>query len=54
MLTTTDDPREIQGCYELGCNCYVTKPIEFDHFTAALKQLGLFLLIMQVPTVPKA
>jgi CheY-like chemotaxis protein len=54
MLTTTDDPREIQGCYELGCNCYVTKPIEFDQFTAALKQLGLFLLIMQVPAVTKA
>jgi len=53
MLTTTDDPREIQGCYELGCNCYVTKPVEFDQFTNALKQLGLFLLIMQVPSVPK-
>ncbi len=53
MLTTTDDPREVQGCYDLGCNCYVTKPIEFDQFAAALKRLGLFLLIMQVPTVPK-
>jgi CheY-like chemotaxis protein len=54
MLTTTDDPREIQGCYELGCNCYITKPVEFEQFTTALKQLGLFLLIMQVPCVPQS
>ncbi len=49
MLTTTDDPQEIQKCYELGCNCYITKPVIFDHFTAALRQLGFFLMIMQVP-----
>ncbi len=49
MLTTTDDPREVQNCYQLGCNCYVTKPIEFGQFTSVLKQLGLFLLIVQVP-----
>jgi CheY-like chemotaxis protein len=53
MLTTTDDPREVQGCYELGCNCYVTKPVVFEQFAAALKQLGLFLLIMQVPQAPR-
>jgi CheY-like chemotaxis protein len=49
MLTTTDDPREVQNCYQLGCNCYVTKPIEFEQFTSVLKQLGLFLLIVKVP-----
>jgi CheY-like chemotaxis protein len=54
MLTTTDDPREIQGCYELGCNNYITKPVEFGQFTTALRQLGLFLLIMQFPCMPKA
>jgi CheY-like chemotaxis protein len=54
MLTTTDDPREIQGCYELGCNCYITKPVDFDQFAAALRHLGMFLLIMQVPGVPQS
>lgn len=49
MLTTTDDPREIQSCYQLGCNSYVTKPIEFEQFTNVLRQLGLFLLIVKVP-----
>ena len=51
MLTTTDDPREVQTCYELGCNCYITKPIEFEQFTAVLRNLGLFLMIVQVPAV---
>jgi CheY-like chemotaxis protein len=53
MLTTTDDPGEIQNCYQLGCNCYVTKPVEFEQFTGALKNLGFFLMIMKVPKVDK-
>src|SRR5687768_17393185 len=28
MLTTTDDPREVRRCYELGCSSYVTKPVD--------------------------
>lgn len=49
MLTTTDDPREVSRCYELGCNSYVTKPVEFSAFASALKKLGLFLSVMRVP-----
>lgn len=48
MLTTTDDPREIKLCYDLGCNNYLTKPVEFDKFTEVLKRLGLFLMIIKV------
>jgi CheY-like chemotaxis protein len=54
MLTTTDDPREIEECYLLGCNCYVTKPVEFDAFTETLNRLGLFIMIMRVAEVPEA
>ena len=49
MLTTTDDPREIQYCYELGCSSYVTKPVAYEQFAEAMKRLGLFLSIVQVP-----
>jgi CheY-like chemotaxis protein len=49
VLTTTDDPREIQRCYELGCSCYVTKPVEYVRFVEAIRKLGLFLSIVQVP-----
>lgn len=49
MLTTTDDPREIQNCYALGCSCYVTKPVDYQQFSEMLKRLGLFLMVMQAP-----
>jgi DNA-binding NarL/FixJ family response regulator len=49
MLTTTDDPREIQRCYELGCSVYVTKPVAYEEFVEAIKRLGLFLAIVRVP-----
>jgi CheY-like chemotaxis protein len=49
VLTTTDDRMEIQRCYDLGCNVYITKPVEYEGFTAAIRQLGLFLTVMQVP-----
>jgi CheY-like chemotaxis protein len=53
MLTTTDDPREINRCHELGCNCYITKPIEYDSFIGKIRSLGLFLMITENPSVQK-
>lgn len=52
MLTTTDDPREIEHCYDLGCSVYVTKPVEYERFSEAIRQLGLFLQFVQVPVEP--
>ena len=49
MLTTTDDPREVQKCYELGCSVYITKPVAYDEVIEAIKRLGLFLSIVKVP-----
>ena len=54
MLTTTDDPREIQRCYELGCSVYVTKPVDYRGFVEAIKRLGLFLQVVRVPENGKA
>jgi CheY-like chemotaxis protein len=51
MLTTTDDPREIAKCHEMGCSSYITKPIDYDKFVYAIRQLGLFLLIVEVPNL---
>ena len=48
MLTTTDDPREVEKCYQLGCNVYITKPIEFIKFAEILQRLGLFLQIIKI------
>ncbi len=49
MLTTTDDPREIERCYQLGCSVYVTKPVEYTDFIDAINRLGLFLQVVRVP-----
>jgi DNA-binding NarL/FixJ family response regulator len=48
MLTTTDDPREIERCYNLGCNAYITKPVDFGQFAETLRRLGLFLQVVKV------
>jgi CheY-like chemotaxis protein len=44
MITTTDDPREIEHCFELGCSRYMTKPIDYDRFVDAVQQLARSLL----------
>lgn len=52
VLTTTDDEREIQRCYDLGANVYITKPVNYEGFANAIRQLGLFFSVIQVPETP--
>ena len=40
---------EIQRCYDLGCNVYITKPVNYESFANAIRQLGLFFSVIQVP-----
>ncbi len=49
ILTTTDNPAEVAKCYELGCNVYVTKPVEYEAFSRAIQNLGLLLSVITVP-----
>lgn len=51
MLTTTDDPREVARCHELGCSSYIVKPVDYDKFSEAIKNLGLFVSLVQVPQI---
>jgi CheY-like chemotaxis protein len=48
MLSTTDDPREVALCYELGCSVYITKPVDSMLFIEAIKRLGLFLQVIRL------
>ena len=48
VLTTTDDSQEIKRCYELGCIVYITKPVNYESFASAIRQLGLFFSVIQV------
>lgn len=51
MITTTDDPREVEHCHALGCSNYITKPVDYDDFVNAIRQLGLFLAVVEVPQI---
>ena len=49
ILTTTDDSTEIKRCYDAGANVYITKPVNYESFAHAIRQLGLFFSVIQVP-----
>lgn len=49
ILTTTDISQEIDRCYKLGCNIFITKPVQYDQFCATIHKLGLLLSIVKVP-----
>lgn len=48
MVSTTDDQPEIAKCYELGCNMYITKPVDCKVFAETLQRLGLFIQIVRI------
>ena len=49
VLSSTDNPREIAECHELGCNLCVTKPLERDRFSDPIQRLGTFHSIVRTP-----
>ncbi len=53
MLTTTDDPREVDRCHELGCSMYIVKPVEYENFVETIRRIGLFLSITSIPEIGK-
>ncbi len=49
ILTTTSDTREVTRCYDLGCNVYITKPVDYERFSDAIRKIGLFLSVVTIP-----
>jgi CheY-like chemotaxis protein len=49
VLTSSREQRDLVQSYELGVNAYVVKPVEFEKFVDAVKQLGLFWLLLNEP-----
>jgi CheY-like chemotaxis protein len=49
MLTTTDDSREVERCYELGCSVYIQKPVDYERFAEAIRRLGMFVTLVLLP-----
>ena len=46
VLTSSKEDVDLMNSYYLGCNGYVRKPVDFDQFAEAVKQLGLFWLVL--------
>lgn len=50
IMTTSDEQNDLITSYELGANSYIRKPVELDKFMAAIKQLGMYWLVLnQLP-----
>ncbi len=49
IMTTTSDVQEIKHCYEMGCNLYLTKPVDYTKFQQMIYALGEFLKVVTVP-----
>ena len=49
ILTSTDDQPEIDACYRLGANSFVRKPVDFAQFTEAVRQVGVYWLLLNQP-----
>jgi len=50
MVTTTDNPKEMERCYSLGCVNYIRKHIDYDQFSTEIRQLGSYILDLDFPT----
>ena len=46
ILTSSQEDPDIKKCYELGANSYVTKPVEFEGFVKAVKELGFYWMVL--------
>jgi CheY-like chemotaxis protein len=51
MLTTTENPEEVEQCYKLGCNFYIKKPVEYKVFMSIVKDIASFARICILPKV---
>ena len=49
ILTSSKEESDVQKCYEYNCNSYVRKPVDFNQFAEAVKQLGLYWLVLNEP-----
>lgn len=49
VLTTSTEPFDVEACYSLGANSYIRKPVDFGQFMWAVKQVGMYWLVLNHP-----
>ncbi len=52
ILTSSKEERDIVEGYRLGVNSYIVKPVDFAQFTEAVRQLGLYWILLNQPPAP--
>lgn len=51
MLTTSDNPKEVEACYQFGCNFYLKKQVDYTKFVDAIKKLSEFVKVCELPAM---
>jgi CheY-like chemotaxis protein len=51
VLTTSAEPFDVEASYALGVNSYIQKPVDFEQFVWAVRQVGLYWLVLNHPRV---
>ena len=51
IISTSDNPRMMERCRELGCLNYIVKAIDYANFARVIKQLGQYIQMMNVPKI---
>jgi CheY-like chemotaxis protein len=49
VLTSSDEERDVIDGYRFGANSYIRKPVDFNQFIEAIRQLGLYWLVLNLP-----
>ena len=49
VMTTSTEPFDVESCYSLGANSYIRKPVDFGQFMWAVKQVGMYWLMLNHP-----
>jgi CheY-like chemotaxis protein len=49
ILTSSREPQDVASGYGLHCNSYICKPVNFEQFAEAVRQIGLYWLVLNEP-----